>query len=209
MNVPLKDRILLALKRDPGVTDRELTDKIHGRDVGQQAVNQAARALAGAGRLIRRQRPDGKIGNYPASRDFRAQSSDLDQPATVVTEIAWPSEDAIKRQIQEWLEAAGWGVEVRWARGHGVDVDASRGSERWRIEVKGGGSLDAMRVNYFLAVLGELLQRMDDPAARYSIALPEMKQFRGLWSRLPTLAKDRTHITALFVAQSGDVEEVR
>ncbi len=209
MNVPLKDRILLALKRDPGVTDRELTDKIHGRDVGQQAVNQAARALAGAGRLIRRQRPDGKIGNYPSSGDSRAQSSDTDQPAAVVTEIAWPSEDAIKRQIQEWLEAAGWGVEVRWARGHGVDVDASRGSERWRIEVKGGGSLDAMRVNYFLAVLGELLQRMDDPAARYSIALPDMKQFRGLWSRLPTLAKDRTHITALFVAQSGDVEEVR
>jgi hypothetical protein len=207
MTVPLKDRILLVLKGDPGATDRELTDKIHGHDVGQQVVNQAARALAGAGRLIRRQRPDGKIGNYPASGDCHAQSSDT-EPATV-TEIAWPSEDAIKRQIQEWLEAAGWGVEVRWARGHGVDVDASRGSERWRIEVKGGGSLDAMRVNYFLAVLGELLQRMDDPAARYSIALPDIKQFRGLWSRLPTLAKDRTHITALFVAQSGDVEEVR
>jgi len=117
----------------------------------------------------------------------------------------------VKRHIQSWLEAAGWRVEVRWGRGgrgHGVDVDASRGSERWRIEVKGGGSLDPMRVNYFLAVLGELLQRMDDPAARYSIALPDMKQFRGLWSRLPTLAKTRTHITALFVAASGEVVEV-
>ena len=74
--------------------------------------------------------------------------------------------------------------------------------------MKGGGSLDPMRVNYFLAVLGEALQRMDDPAARYSIALPDMKQFRGLWSRLPALAKTRTQITALFVAPSGDVVEV-
>ena len=73
--------------------------------------------------------------------------------------------------------------------------------------MKGGGSRDPMRVNYFLAVLGELLQRMDDPAARYSIALPDMKQFRGLWSRLPMVAKTRTQITALFVAASGDVVE--
>jgi hypothetical protein len=27
-------------------------------------VNQAARALAGTGRVVRRPRPDGKIGNY-------------------------------------------------------------------------------------------------------------------------------------------------
>jgi len=29
-----------------------------------------------------------------------------------------------------------------------------------------------MRVNYFLGVLGETLQRMDDAQAKYSIALP-------------------------------------
>jgi hypothetical protein len=40
-------------------------------------------------------------------------------------------------------------------------------SARWVIEAKGGGSLNPMRVNYFLAVLGELLQRMSDPCARH------------------------------------------
>jgi len=65
-----------------------------------------------------------------------------------------------------------------------------------------------MRVNYFLSILGELLQRMDDPDARYSIALPDMKQFRRLWQRLPDLAKSRTEISALFVDGSGRVEEV-
>jgi hypothetical protein len=69
------------------------------------------------------------------------------------------------------------------------------------------GSLDAMRVNYFLGVLGETLQRMDDPKASYSIALPDRKQFRNLWNRLPVLAKQRTQITALFVSDGGQVEQ--
>jgi hypothetical protein len=64
-----------------------------------------------------------------------------------------------------------------------------------------------MRVNYFLAILGEILQRMSDPEAKYSIALPDLGQFRNLWARLPELAKSRTGITILFVNADGDIEE--
>ena len=90
----------------------------------------------------------------------------------------------------------------------GIDIEATKGPSRWIIEVKGCGSLQAMRVNYFVGMLGELLQRMNDPNARYSIALPDMKQFRGLWERLPDLAKSRTTISALFVDASGHIDEV-
>jgi hypothetical protein len=64
-----------------------------------------------------------------------------------------------------------------------------------------------MRVNYFLMVLGETLQRMDDAKARYSISLPDLAQYRELWRRLPELAKTRTGITALFVDETGRVAE--
>ena len=64
-----------------------------------------------------------------------------------------------------------------------------------------------MRVNYFLGVLSETLQRMDDPKAAYSIALSDLKQFRNLWTSLPLLAKQRTVITALFVRADGQVEQ--
>jgi hypothetical protein len=64
-----------------------------------------------------------------------------------------------------------------------------------------------MRVNYFLAILGETLQRMSDSNAKYSIALPDMKQYRGLWERLPKLAKERTGISILFVKEDGIIEE--
>jgi hypothetical protein len=66
-----------------------------------------------------------------------------------------------------------------------------------------------MRVNYFLAVLGELLQRMDDGSAKYSIALPDLQQFRNLWLRLPRLAKQKTGISCLFVDSRGNIQEER
>jgi hypothetical protein len=66
-----------------------------------------------------------------------------------------------------------------------------------------------MRVNYFLSIIGELLQRMDDPVARYSIALPNIEQFRNLCARLPELAKQRTTIDAIFVSEDGKIDIVK
>jgi hypothetical protein len=48
---------------------------------------------------------------------------------------------------------------------------------------------------------------MDDPNAKYSIALPDMKQFRNLWNRFPKLAKERTQISAMFVSTDGSILE--
>ena len=70
---------------------------------------------------------------------------------------------------------------------------------------KGCRSRREMRVNYFIAMLGELLQRMSLPEARYSIALPDMPQFRRPWARLPALARQRTGISAILVSAQGDV----
>ncbi len=64
-----------------------------------------------------------------------------------------------------------------------------------------------MRNNYFLSVLGEILQRMEDPHVKYSIAFPDMEKYRRLWKELPNLAKERTKITALFVTDQGKINE--
>jgi hypothetical protein len=117
------------------------------------------------------------------------------------------SEDEIKRSIQSFLEKDGWTVTVAWGRTPGVDIDARRNNDRWIIEAKGHGSRSAMRVNYFLAVLGELLQRMNDKTAKYSIALPDLEQFKRLWAKLPQFAKDKANISCLFVASNGDIQE--
>ncbi|MGB8951374.1 MAG: hypothetical protein WCC06_01720 [Candidatus Aminicenantales bacterium] len=135
------------------------------------------------------------IGNYPGDVDLlrvgpapnRNKNYDVDAL----------SEDEIKKVLDDWLTANVWTNKVIWGTIRGIDIEAKRGHERWIIEVKGPGSRQPMRVNYFLSILGETLQRMDDPKAKYSIALPDLKQYRGLWERLPKLAKSRTTISLL------------
>jgi hypothetical protein len=152
-------------------------------------------------------RVTGLIGNYPAA-EVAVQSIAKAEP-TVTADPSFFSEDEVKRVLEGWLSNQGWSVEIAWAKTRGIDLHARKNEQRWIIEAKGSGSLNAMRVNYFLGVLGEMLQRMDDRNAMYSIAFPDLKQFRNLWSRLPILAKERTRISELFVQKSGAVEEVK
>lgn len=205
----LKARILSLLGEQGGLTDRELTDRLLGSRVGQQRVNQACRQLVAEGALLRTKLTGGRIQNVLTDASSSCATLAFEEPsAEPTTGFEALSENALKRTLVRWLEQGGWRVSVKMGQERGIYIDAHKGSERWIIEVKGVGSRDPMRVNYFLGVLGETLQRMSDPAARYSIALPDHKQFIGLWSRLPRLAKERTGITALFVDAQGRVRHV-
>ena len=111
--------------------------------------------------------------------------------------------------MRQWLATQGYVVRGVMARAHGIDIEAcDREGERprWVIEVKGFGSGDTIRGNFFITILGETLQRMSDPNARYSIALPDTRQYRHLWETLPAIAKERTGITCLLVGPDGKVE---
>ena len=209
----LKEQISDVLVRSPGLTDREITNGIRGASAGQRPINAACHELASGGTLERRERDDGLIGNYPAGAPYLASSRSARPRSTQVKTVADTGADElgegeVKKALVRWLSRDGWTAEVAWGRRRGIDIEAARGGERWIIEVKGCGSRDAMRVNYFLAILGETLQRMDSPDARYSIALPDMGQFRRVWKRLPTLAKNRTQITVLFVQDSETIHHL-
>jgi hypothetical protein len=117
------------------------------------------------------------------------------------------SEDEIKKAIKDWLEKEKWTVQVAWGKTRGADIEAHRGNECWIIEAKGHGTRNPMRVNYFLMVLGEILQRMGDKNAKYSIGLPNYEQFQKLWTKLPQLVKTKTGITCLFVDSNGRIVE--
>lgn len=191
----------------PGLTDRELADKLLGKSSPPQPINSTARRLEQLGQIVRRKREDGLIGNWPV--DVVAKPSSATGDTGVPPENGDPlAEDRLKEILDAWLRASGWRTEIAWGKKRGTDIRAYRDHARWYIEVKGIGSRPEMRVNYFLSILGETLQRMEDPLAKYSIALPDIQQFRRLWERLPALAKERTQITALFVTGKGSVVEV-
>ncbi len=196
----LRERIVALLRKEGGLTDRQIAHRLLGAGSPQQSVNQACRRPAGLGHIIRRKASDGLnrnwIGEAPAPSPHEPTPED---PL---------SEESLKHALRSWLESTGWTVHrIAWGKARGADIDASRAGRRWLIEVKGSGSRPAMRHNYFLAALGECLQRIDDPLAKYSIAFPDLQQFRNLWERLPELAKRRTEITCLFIDEAGGVSE--
>ncbi len=203
---PFAEKLLEVIKSSPGQTDRQITNRLFGRATHPSKVNQEARLLERKGLVTRRVGEQGHICNYAISSGRKEVSKLMSKPAIVASsEIV--SEDDVKKHIAIWLEESGWKVKVAWGKVRGIDIEATRGQKRWVIEAKGQGSLQPMRVNYFIAMLGETLQRMSDPLAKYSIAMPDIPQFRGLWERLPSLAKERTQITAIFVTASGQVFE--
>ena len=139
----------------------------------------------------------------------RHRDRPFEEPAGSSVEVSdRVNEDAVKRAVAATLEADGWTVDVRWGRDRGIDPDARRGSERLVVEAKGEAVARHQQVNYFLSALGEFVQRMSDPAARYTLALPDHPQYRGLVQRLPTLARQRLQLEVLFVDSSGQVTSV-
>jgi hypothetical protein len=192
----LKRNIIHLLENNPGLTDRELTDAIRGRRASPQYINQNCRYLESNGTVLRRKREDGLIGNWLRRR------SEMDRQTTEIPE------KKIKHILESYLTSHGWDIKVNWGNNHGLDIEARLGNDRWIIEVKGSGDYNPMRLNFFHAVLGEILQRMDDPNYKYSIALPDMELFRRLWERLPALAKSRLGVTALFVNLTGSITEL-
>ena len=191
-----KDEIRSLLAKTPGLSDREITDKLRGTNVRDEPTTVMCRELARTGKLDRRRRGDGFIANYPVENGAEARTGvGADQL----------DEDDVKRALVRWLGHENWTSSVAWGQQQGTDVEATRGNERWVIEAKGCGSRDQMRGNFFKIVLGDALRRMDDPEARYSIALPDMRQYRRLWDRLPALAKRRTRVSALFVEDAKAV----
>lgn len=116
------------------------------------------------------------------------------------------TEEQVKHLINDYYIAQGYLTSVAWGHSRGADIVAQKGNERLIIEVKGCGSRQQMRVNYFLAILGEVLQRMDNTNCDYFIALPKMQQYLNLWQKLPKLAKQRTKISLILVDDNGHLE---
>lgn len=112
------------------------------------------------------------------------------------------TEDEVKQGAKEFLEAAGFSVTVAWGRERGIDISAVSDSEILFLEAKGSAQNPPQQVNYFIGALGELMQRMSDPAASYGLVLPDNPQYRGLVGRLPALTWERLRFTVIFISKA-------
>jgi hypothetical protein len=226
-----REQVLAYLRsQSTAVDDDQLADAL---GVRRQTINVICRALAHKGDVMRYY--DGHrhklVNRLPNLGENVQRATKLDVQAVIVATnprigsflvlesadavdmFAYPgnidlSEDIVKAAVKSALERDGWTTDVRFGRLHGIDINATRGNERIILEAKGEGSLDAMRVNYFLGALGELLQRMDSPSARYGLALPAHRQFTRLIARLPDWVCQRLGLCFYLVRPTTEGIEV-
>lgn len=215
-----RDEVLAYLTDQPeGADDDQIASALAIR---RQEVNAICRRLADEGRVIRQIGGDGKLVNQRANLDtpeihLAEPAPPLELPNITVAgpivllhaeqealNLAYPgelmvSEDTVKAVLRDVLEAQGWRTDVRFGHERGIDIAAERGNERLVIEAKGEGSRDAMRVNYFLGALGELLQRMEMPGPYYGLAFPAHRQLVRLALRLPPWIRGRLNLCFFFV----------
>src|SRR5690606_2271948 len=144
-SMTLPEQILEVVMRRPGLTDREISNDLRGTLAPQQPVNISAHALVVRGRLVRKKRHDGLIGNYPADGKVTAAPV-VSRPRAGAHDDEALAEDRLKAVLEAWCGSAGWATQIAWAKQRGVDIEARRGDERWLIEVKGIGSRPEMRV---------------------------------------------------------------
>jgi hypothetical protein len=196
----LADRILDAIRCAP------LDDDVLTRRLGvshRQTVNHTARRLEAEGRLRRFTGRNGKIVNALPTSPAQPPLEANPPPAVPGGGGSRITEDEVKEAVRAYLRAEGFDVQVAWGRVRGIDLDARHpDGRRYVIEAKAEvGKSGPQQVNYFIGMLGELVQRMDDAHASYGIALPANGQYRGLVARLPALAKERLQLTVFWVSR--------
>lgn len=200
----LAERILEAIRFAPQ-DDDVLAERLGVSH--RQSVNQAARRLEAEGRLRRFLGPDGKLVNaLPDEATVQPHKAVSPRLLAGSNDGVRISEDEVKEAVRRYLSVRGFEVSVAWGHVRGVDIDARHSDgRRYIIEAKAEVSKSgAQQVNYFLGMLGELVQRMDDPGAAYGIALPANRQYRGLVDRLPALAKERLRLSVFWVRRRND-----
>ncbi len=194
MAASLADQILEVLGPGVALDDDEIAARL---GVVRQQVNQTCRRLTAQGILTREQGWRGKIVNRASGVAPRAPvRQQLPLSAGLITE------DEVKKAVRAHLESRGYFVTVAWGRAHGIDIEAIGPAGSVVIEAKGDAASQQQQTNYFIGALGELVRRMSNPDATYGLALPDVRVFRALVSRLPTQVWKRLNLRMYFVSRT-------
>jgi len=113
-------------------------------------------------------------------------------------------EECVKASVADFLRSRGYTVTVGKKRERGADMRATREGLGLIIEAKGEGSRNEMFNNYFIGILGELLQRMNETAAEYGIALPAHRKYARLIEELSDNVRFVLRVNFYLVRPSGD-----
>ncbi|HEV2489121.1 MAG TPA: hypothetical protein VGT03_04880 [Candidatus Acidoferrales bacterium] len=113
-------------------------------------------------------------------------------------------EETVKNCVADFLRGRGYAVAVGKKREHGPDIRATKDGLNLVVEAKGEGSRNEMFNNFFVSILGQILQRMTEQAAEYGIALPAHRKFARLIEELSDTPRFVLRLNFYLVRPSSD-----
>lgn len=121
--MPLIDDIYLTIVSEPGLSDSDIVIRHPGGPSRHQQVNQRCRQLVALGKIDRKKRPSGKIGNFPSEANVRRSS------ATQMSEQRQkPQKD--KPTFSNPIPSTNFSVSFRWFSAGEITID---GNEKIRF----------------------------------------------------------------------------
>jgi len=127
-------------------------------------------------------------------------SKEISAVAKVQLPSVFPYEGFVLPAVQRHFETLGFRMETSGEED--LTCVHRETGERWCLEAKGETS---SRPTDFQTGLGQLLQRMLDPAQHYALALPDTPPFRRLCYSISPWARTALRLHWLLVADDGQV----
>lgn len=127
------------------------------------------------------------------------------------------NEDWLQERIIIYLKQKGY-IITKHASGktHGVDIKAYHPKLRryYFVEVKAepkstSKSKHAMRENYFVGVLGEIICRMIQKHGRYALGLPKNDSYIKKTNKIPERIRKLLKLDIFFVDKQGNVKVLK
>lgn len=103
--------------------------------------------------------------------------------------------------IKEWLEEKGWETIE-----HNRYIEAKKQERKWLIDIY---QTTRGRKVPLPSKLTEMIKKMDDGDAYYSVALVDSPIYRKQWDEIPSVAKERLQVSVILADRSGRVLEMK
>jgi hypothetical protein len=115
----------------------------------------------------------------------------------------FPREAFVQQAIEKHFESIGY----RLCEATQADLICAhpQTKERWIVEAKGETTAIGLDFN---TGLGQLLGRMDDPSAKYAMALPKTKKFIAQCDKISTRVRDALNLHWILVDSRGAINIV-
>lgn len=109
--------------------------------------------------------------------------------------------DELPSLINEWLEERGWQTSK-----HSRYIEASKSEKKWYIDIYQTTRGRKMPLS---SKISDVIKKMEDDEALYSVALVDSPIYRKQWEELPSGAKKRLQVSVILADHMGNVVEIK